>query len=266
MLTEKQAAAREGKLTASQVACLMTGNKEQILNLWRLLVGDPAYVPEDLSDVWAVQLGIETEALNLEWFSRKHGPVSRRGDVMINPDFNWAACTLDGWSEKYQCPIETKHCGGFEKMTDIIARYQPQMHWQMIVTGAPQCIISVIQGAREPVVEVIPFDQEYGQVLLQRASEFMRHVHSLRPPLALDAVASPIVPTKEYDMRTNNVWVSAAADWLENRVGNTKFNDATKRLKEATPNDSKRAYGAGVVSRRNKAGSILITEESDESE
>jgi predicted phage-related endonuclease len=98
MLNAAQMKARDGKLTASRVACLMTGDNDKILNLWRELVGDPAYVEEDLSNVWAVQLGTATEELNLDWFERRTGKkVTRRGEVVIHPECDWAACTLDGW-------------------------------------------------------------------------------------------------------------------------------------------------------------------------
>ena len=60
-LTQAQLAARDGKLTASRVACLMTGDAERIYALWLEMVGDPSFEPEDLSDVWPVQLGSVTE-------------------------------------------------------------------------------------------------------------------------------------------------------------------------------------------------------------
>src|SRR5262249_26072714 len=158
-LTAAQHAARDGKLTASRIACLMTDDQAAIMDLWREMVGDPDYVPEDLSGVWAVQLGSHTESINLDWFERKRGQVSRRGQVVTHMN-GWAACTLDGWSEQNNCPIECKHVGGREPIETIIARYMPQMHWQMIVCGAPQCALSVIMGANEPAIEFIPFDAE----------------------------------------------------------------------------------------------------------
>lgn len=100
-LTAAQLTAREGKLTASRVACLMTGDEAKILDLWREMVGDPAHVPEDLNGVWAVRLGELTEPLNLEWYERRTGkPVTRRGEVVVHPIVTWAACTLDGWVEE----------------------------------------------------------------------------------------------------------------------------------------------------------------------
>ena len=74
-LSAAQLAARAGKLTSSRVACLMTGDAEKILRLYREMIGEAT--EDDLSGVWAVRLGETTEALNLEWFERKNSPVSR---------------------------------------------------------------------------------------------------------------------------------------------------------------------------------------------
>lgn len=168
MLSPDQIRQRDGKLTASRVASLMTGNESDLMYLWREMIGDPGYEPEDLSEVWPVQLGSFTESLNLDWFERKHGPLSRRGDVVTH-DNGWAACTLDAWSDLHGCPVETKHCGGREPIEVLVQRYQPQMHWQMIVTGANRCAFSVILGANEPLVDFYEKDEAYAAELMSRA-------------------------------------------------------------------------------------------------
>ena len=112
MLSPSQVAARDGKLTASCVACLMNGDEQKIMNLWRELVGDPEFVPDDLSDIWAVRLGECTEQLSLDWSERKYSTASCRGQVVVMKDHEWAAATLDGWSEQHECPVECKHVGG----------------------------------------------------------------------------------------------------------------------------------------------------------
>src|SRR5665213_1707519 len=109
MLSPSQLASRDGKLTASRVACLMTGDEEKITNLWRELVGDPAFVQEDLSGIWAVQLGSFTEVLNLDWYEKRTGsPLSKRGEVIIHPSHQWAAATLDAWDDNLSAPVECK--------------------------------------------------------------------------------------------------------------------------------------------------------------
>jgi hypothetical protein len=101
MLSPEQIAARKGKLTASRVACLMVADTAKIMQLYLELTDDPSFVPEDFSMVWPVRLGECTEQLQLDWFQEKNGlQVTRRGEVVVDPELDWLACTLDGWVEE----------------------------------------------------------------------------------------------------------------------------------------------------------------------
>src|SRR5882672_4015373 len=119
MLTSTQIEARAGKMTASRVACLITGNTDKIMRLYREMIGEE--IEEDLSKVWPAQLGSATEQLSLDWYDGKHNRVTRRGEVV--PYYTWAAATLDGWDDVLECPIECKHVGGREPMEVIVDRY-----------------------------------------------------------------------------------------------------------------------------------------------
>lgn len=261
MLSPNQLAQRDGKLTASRVACLMTGDADKIINLWRELVGDPAFVPEDLSDIWAVQLGSHTEVLNLDWYERRTGkPLSKRGDVVVHPSYDWAAATLDGWDGDLSAPVECKHVGGFEPTAKILERYAPQAHWQMMVTGATQCVFSIIEGAREPLIETVRLDLDYAAELLTRARAFMECVRTLTPPVALAPIAAPVVPVKTYDMQGNNAFASEAVSWLLNRQAAKDFASSEKSIKAMTPADAIKCHGYGITVSRNKAGSLSIRE------
>lgn len=259
MLSPAQIAARDGKLTASRIACLMNGDENKIINLWRELVGDPAFVDEDLSDVWPVQLGVATEFLHLDWFERKHGPVMRRGEVVDHAN-GWAACTLDGWSSLHGCPIEAKHCGGREPLEVITERYQPQMHWQMVVTNSSQCALSVILGANEPVVDFIQRDDAYAAELMKRAEAFMACVWSLTPPIAIEPVAAPVKAEKSYDFSGKNEWASEAVAWVENFASKKKADAAEKALKAMVPADAIKCHGHGVIISRDRAGRLALRE------
>jgi predicted phage-related endonuclease len=260
MLTPQQQAAREGKFTASRAGILMNGDEVALTNLWRELVGDPSYEPENLDDVWAVRLGSCTEQLNLDWFERRKGPVTRRGEVIVHPDHDWAACTLDGWSVDHACPVEGKHVGGREPLDTIIARYQPQMHWLMLVTGAKQCALSVIMGANPPVVEFVRRDPAYEQILWANAQAFMACVWSLTPPVPQAPVAPPVRAETTYDMAGNNAWAVEATLWLECREAATKATAAERALKALVPADAVRCHGYGVAITRNRAGSLALRE------
>lgn len=261
MLSPDQVRQRENKLTASRVSCLMTGDAEKIMNLWRELVGDPDFVAEDLSDIWAVQLGSHTEPFNLDWYEKRTGKtLSRRGDVVVHPKFNWAAATLDGWDDELSAPVECKHVGGFEKTTAILERYAPQAHWQMMVTGATQCVFSIIEGAREPVIEIVQLDLDYAAELLARATAFMLCVETMTPPVALAPVAAPIKPEKTYDLTGNNEWASNAVQWISTRQAYKDNEAATKALKSIIPADAIKCIGHGITASRSKAGAISIRE------
>lgn len=261
MLSPTQLAQRDGKLTASAVGCLMSGDSKKILNLWRELTGDPSYVPEDLSGIWAVQLGSHTEVLNLDWYERRTGkPLSKRGDVIVHPKIEWAACTLDAWDDDLLAPVECKHVGGFEPVETIIARYAPQGHWQMIVTGAKQCIFSIISGAREPVIEIVDYDESYAAELMMRAKLFMECVFDLRPPVVFEPVAPPAKAEKVYDYSTNNHWCSEAVIWQQTHQAAKDFAASEKALKQLVPADAMRVFGAGIEAKRDKANRLSIRE------
>lgn len=181
MLTDAQKLLRRGKITASRAAALLSGDDIAIDRLW-LMVSE-CCDEEDLSTVWPVRLGEATEQLNLDWFEQRYGTVvDDRGVVVYGGPEPWIAATLDGWSVKHQCPVEAKHVGGFEPIGKIIERYQPQVQWQMLATGAEQCALSVIMGAKPPRVEFIPRDQALVNEMLERATEFMECVKQGRPP------------------------------------------------------------------------------------
>ena len=271
-LTREQRAAREGKLTASRVGVLMNGGDEALYDLWRELTGDPSHVPADLSDVWAVQLGSLTESLNLDWYARKTGHApTRRGEVVTSKERPWAACTLDGWDAAYggtdppvRAVIECKHVGGFETLETVIARYMPQVHWQMYVSRAEIAVLSIIEGAREPVLEEVPLDPDYLAELLRRADEFWRCVASLTPPVAPPPVAPPLpAAARTIDMSGNNLWGAFAADWLDNRDAAVAFRTAEKEIKALVPGDARLVTGHGIQAKRSRNGALRIGEIKD---
>jgi predicted phage-related endonuclease len=262
MLTPEQIAARKGKMTASRIAPLMTGNVDAIMRLYQEMIGE--LEPEDLSEVWPVRLGETTEALNLEWFERKNNlKLAGRGVFIQSARLEWAGATLDAWCEELVCPVECKHVGGREPLEVVIDRYQPQMQWQMMVTDAEQCALSVIMGANEPIVEFIPRDNDYIGIEIDRAAQFMTFVAHRDPPIVLEPVPPPADASKIYDMTSNNYWSASAIHWLETRQA-AHFNDeAAKILKSIVPEDAKKCFGHGVQITRDRAGRLSLREFKD---
>jgi putative phage-type endonuclease len=255
-LSTDQLEARKGKLTASRVAVLMKGDAEGILQLYQEMIGEGE--PENLDHVWPVRLGSATEALNLDWFEMKNGALTSKGSVLSHKHHPWAAATLDAWWVDGKMPCECKHVGGREPLEVIIERYQPQMQWQMEVTGAEQCALSVIMGANEPIVEFIPRDAEYAAEMVKRGKQFMDCVARRVPPVALPAVAAPVDASKVYDMRGDNRWATHAADWLASKDAADTCKDAEKVLKSIVPEDAKKCHGYDVQITRDRAGRLSL--------
>jgi len=259
MLTAAQIARRNGKITGSRIACLMQGDRDKIMRMYREFIGEE--MPEDLSHIWPVRLGECTEQLSLDWYEQKaRQSISRRGDVVNHAFLDWAACTLDGWIDALECPIEVKHVGGREPLEVIFERYAPQLQWQMECTGADHCALSVIMGASEPVIEFVERDKTYIREMISRGTQFMAHVKMRQPPVELEPVPAPIDASKIYDMTGHNQWGSSAVAWLENRVAADVCADAAKVLKSLMPPDGKKAHGAGVQITRDKAGRLSLRE------
>jgi len=259
-LSEAQKLAREGKLTASRVAPLMTGDKAKIMAVWRELCGDPTYEEEDLSEIWAVRLGSLTESLNLDWYEEtKNKILTRRGEVVSHPDYDWAAATLDGFDATIPGPIECKHVSGFEKFDTVLERYQPQIHWQMEVTQTRKCAFSVIEGGRPPRVEIIDYDKDYADELMARALRLMEHVWNMTPPVELEPVGlKRISRLRDYNMTGNNQWATAAADWLKHKEAAKLWDASVETLKGLMANDAASATGYGIVAKRDKRDRISI--------
>ena len=183
-LTERQQLARKGKMTASRVGALMSGDSEKIYDLWLELTGDPTFVAPDYTNVWAVQLGNATEKFHLDWIEGQLGPIAMRGKSFQHPKVPWALATLDGWVEDANYAVEAKHTGGFETMDVIIDRYMPQMHWTMFCTDTEEIAFSVIMGAKEPQARHRHTSRGLQADLIARATEFMGHVFNLTEPVA----------------------------------------------------------------------------------
>lgn len=247
-------------LGGSDVAVLMAGDAQGIDRLYREKIGE--VVPNNLDDVLAVRLGKVTEPLNLEWYERMTGEMLFDQQKQItHKKFPWARVTLDAWDNNLGCPVEAKYVSGREPIEVVIDRYQPQLHWQMTITGARQCALSLIIASKhEYRCEYIEMDDEYAAELLVRAIAFWQCVQDRTPPVQLPAVPPPVDAQKIYDMAGNNEWATYAVTWLETRAAAELNADVAKTIKTLVPADARKAHGHGVSITRSKAGTLSLRE------
>ncbi len=264
MLSIADAAMRRLYLGGSDVAPLMTGDPDRLMRLWKIKTGEMAH--EDLDHIWPIALGQWTEQLQRNWFTRRTGlPIINADKLIMHPTIKFAGATLDGWVEDHAqnryYPIEIKHCGGREPLETIIARYQPQCQWQMFVTDARICALSVILGADEPRVTYIPREDDYLKTLLERAHQFWQCVQARTPPVQLDTIDPPSWDGMYTVQMETDEWKRAADAWLQTHGAAESAEKQSKVLKSLVPKDARTAYGHGVRITRSRDNKLYLREE-----
>lgn len=250
-------AARRMGIGGSDAAAIVSGDW---LRLWREKTGRAE--PEDLSGNFAVQLGTVTEALNLAWYERVMiRTVSRQGEQCVAADHPFLRCTLDGWDAVDCCVIQAKHVNGFAKIDEVVSRYTAQVSHEMIVTGAPKAILSVIVGTNAPVYERVDLDEWWASDYIGLCRDFWRHVENDEEPVQGAPLAPPpkIEKFRTVSFEGNSNWAAYAADWIDNRDSAKAFEKAAKEIKCAVEADVGLATGHGIKVARNKAGALSIS-------
>jgi len=264
-------ARRRSSIGGSDANIIMSGDRKKILDLWRVKTGGE---PEDLSDVFAVQLGTVTEDFNLSWFERKTGITLERGVYCAN-DTHFVPMTANLDGAGVGCIVEAKHVSHrvgwhFASVAErnashrsglaaTLAKYQPQLHHNMICARVRKAYLSVISGNEYDYVEV-DYDAEYAGKLIEAEREFWECVRLKMPPGEI-AIVAPPEATRTVDMTGNNEWSSLAGEWMATKNYSAQFDKADKAIKELIPADVRAAAGHGIKVVRDKRGYLRISEE-----
>lgn len=218
--------------------------------------------PEDLSGVFAVQLGIATEELNLNWYERVIGrPVTRRGEVVVSSKYPILRCTLDGFDAEAGLVIQAKHCGPWQNIGEVRARYSPQVMHELICCGCTIGVLSTIIGTSEPDLHRVDHDDFWANEYIESCRTFWGYVERDEPPPQGAPVDAPPVATDKMrvvDMTGNNAFASAAKDWLDHQAASKLFDASVKDIKSMIEPDVREATGYGIKVSRSKAGAISI--------
>jgi predicted phage-related endonuclease len=263
MLSPEQLAQRDGKITASFAPKLMAGDEKEIYRKWQELVGDPAWQPENLDDVWVVQFGSYVEPFALDWHQKKIGrPLTRRGEVVCHPERPWLCCTLDAYDEREHTAIDCKTILDWpgRNIEEQVRYYTPQLVVQRACTVAGFASLLIVLAGKEPVEYDVSITAEYEAQVLSRCDWLWRCVETLTPPFKLDPIVAPIVPAKDYNMHGNNEWASNGQEWLDTLDAHQRNVAAEKAIKKLVPEDARKCFGHGIQITRNKAGSMSLRE------
>jgi predicted phage-related endonuclease len=257
-LSAEAIARRRGCIGGSDATIIAGGDDDEVNALARFKMGG---APLDLSERIEAMLGLWTEPFNLAWLERSLGQmVSRRGEVVIDPDCPWRACTLDGWIEDTRSVVQAKHVNGFWKPDALIAFYTAQVHHEMLCTGAREALLSVIFGNHKHLCFRIPFDPLFAGELAEAEAFFWSAVQKGELPRSTPVTPPPpeLDVMIEVDMSGVNSYADAAARYIDNRPAVMIFEEAEADHKAAMPANAKRIYGHGVEVTRDKRGARRV--------
>ena len=236
---------------------------------WKIFMGEDK--PEDLSNRFPVQLGIWTESLNADFFSRRSGlKVARSSEArgLHTSEEGYLVCQPDGLVRGLQGDLrlfEAKHTSSMSDMETQIERYYPQLQHNMYVTGSSSSFLSVIFGTKEPEYCEIERDDNWLSQYLPLAADFWRHVVTKTPPsegFPIPKGEIKIVGRLEIGANhpSHNTFHNASMDYLEYKETSKKFEEAKSILKDVAPKDVKVTVGQLLEVRRDKRGAATIRE------
>lgn len=265
---------RKTGIGASEVAKIMQGSIDDVHELWLVKTGKKER--EDLSDIFRVQMGIQSEAFNLHWMAKQHPEIKMRAvsptelpvrspiskHLLASPDGYGEY--IDGQQFKKYFTIDAKHVNGFTNEDKLLQSYSWQMLQQAYCCNVDGGILSPIYGNNWGPIVPVWRDELMIIELVKRTADFWDMVvNDIEPKDPYVPIIIKHDDMRELDMTEGNravEWGNAAHIMRADKDGHNRFVDAKKELKEMIPDDAKLAYGNGMQVKRSKANRITITE------
>lgn len=200
----------------------------------------------------AMERGNVLETVAREHFEKMTGivviPV-----VRLHAELSWMMASLDGLDASEQVMVEIK-CPGKEdhrlaEEGKIPEKYIPQLQHQLAVTGLKEGYYFSFDGTKGTLVEM-KRDEGYIESLIEREQRFWDCLQNLEPPS---------MGEKDFVIRKDPVWESAAAEWLflQQQLKTLKAREEGLRELLIEMCDNQSAIGAGIkVVRYATQGSI----------
>lgn len=269
MMSDSDLEMRTKSIGGSDANTLMGGNPEWILNLWKEKRGEPVKRdPPTLN----MLIGTATEALNVAWYASQTGDnVTDTQRVFMSEDRGYPAhATVDGICRAGAAIFEAKHTSGYDfqlkarkTVAEMIADYYPQLQHNMMVAGVSEAVISVFFDNNRWEHEVIQADPFYQEALAEAEKSFWDCVVSGNPPAGIEIINAGAVEkvnaTREIDFTGNNEWADAAARYIATKQAASDHDSALSSIKALIEKDVSKAFGHGIIAKRDKRGAIRIS-------
>lgn len=272
---------------SSDAADIIAGNYDKLYDL-KMGIREP----DDLSDVFSVQLGILTEEFHIGWTVRRLNEqtgnaytVSMGDDsqhwstfepelafntpvLRSHPDALLSDAHGDYW------PVEVKITGRFSSVDEAAEFYMPQLQHHLICWGSNELLFSVVRGTSEPERVWIGASREYQDFYLEKCDTFWGYIKEQIPPPRNMSVgngdARKIVPQKVQDSvpfdrmtRRSIANDNRAPGLIDEFIETQKFvkrHEAVKEeLKSMMRDDEREIYTDTFSIKRDRRGAKRIT-------
>lgn len=177
-------------LGGSDIAVLMNLSRwKSALQLWGELTGK--LKPKDLSNIEAVEIGVELEEYVARKFMRKTGYKLRRDQRdFVHHEYEYMQAHIDRWIVGEDALFEAKTTSArMEKEwqgEEIPQEYVLQCNWYCGILGKSKAYIAVLIGGQKFVWKVIDFHKELFDKQVAAAKHFWDYnVLGGNPPLAV---------------------------------------------------------------------------------
>jgi hypothetical protein len=255
---------RKGYIGGSDLYSIMRGD---LHDLWKIKTGRA--IPDDLGNMFNVQLGVMTEKFNMDWLQRDTGyhvekldPLNTHTKVISDVPYQARPDGIAYDDEGVAMIVECKHTSSFKKMSDILEMYLPQVHLYMRVTELKHAVFSVIFGNRWEHC-VVDYNHEFWMKVSTEAHAFWQYVVEDKEPPLLEPAKIDWSDVKidgliSRDASQDNQFVNLAHDFV-NTSQHLKQHDVVKKELRSMINDNEREVFCDLLSiKRDKRGACRI--------
>jgi len=267
--SEKWKKSREGKVSASIIRYIL-GSVDSQEKAKRILTGNQT--KEEIAEVEnnpRVMIGTVTEGINKVLLENTLNIEVLNVEPFTHPDNLLHTASPDGIVAKEFCDvptlIECKHTSSYNSINKVYDTYNPQLQWQLYVTGYQKVILSVIYGndyRSDSILYVERNDVYIAEMLGKINAWYEKHITN-DEPIVDDVVAPQSIPLddrKDYDYSTNNEWVNHSINFVLSKKQHDLHVTTKRELKKLIPNDAKTVMGGGIQVNIGKTGKVTMKE------
>ena len=253
---------RKGFIGGSDAVKIMNGNWYE---LWQIKRG--IIEPEDLSHKVAVQMGIQTEDMNLGWFEKEYSKKILEKQDKYTRTYNGVPYvgTLDGVLEDTNDIVEAKHTFAHNTLDKVCDYYMAQVQLYLWLSNMDGAYMSVFFGNNRWECAYVKKHDSYISVVLDACTDFWAHVESGDEPIGHDQpIESPInqIPIDDMikrDASADNHFTYLAQEYIEFEPAAKSFESAKKDLKAIVADNEREVYSELLTIRRDKRGALRIS-------